>query len=65
MNTQDSGTKFSLLTAMVYEHYVVTPLHCGAAISPRLAVVSWLVGLANSVVERQSPCTCPPVGTVS
>ncbi|XP_061271460.1 olfactory receptor 2F1-like [Bos javanicus] len=55
-------TKFSLLTAMVYEHYVVTLLHCGAAISPRLAVVSWLVGLANSVVEMAVTMHLPACG---
>ena len=45
------GTKFSLLTAMVYEHYVVTPLHCRAAISPRLTAVSWFADMTNFAVE--------------
>ena len=62
MNTQDSGTKFSLLTAMVYERYVVTPLHSGAAIGPRLTAVSWLVGLANFVVEMAVTMHLPTCG---
>ncbi|XP_005679684.2 PREDICTED: olfactory receptor 2F1-like [Capra hircus] len=62
LGTQDSGTKFSLLTAMVYEHYVVNPLHCGAAISPRPTVVSWFVGLANFEVEMAVPMHLPTCG---
>ena len=45
-----------------YERYVVTPLHCGAAIGPRLTAVSWLVGLANFVVEMAVTMHLPTCG---
>ncbi|XP_027962009.1 olfactory receptor 2F1-like [Eumetopias jubatus] len=51
------GTEFLLLAAMAYDRYVAVrdPLRYVAVRSPRccagLAAVSWLVGLANSVME--------------
>ncbi|TKC50406.1 hypothetical protein EI555_014319, partial [Monodon monoceros] len=57
------GTEFPLLIAMAYDHYMVgDPLHYMAAVSPRLIVVSWLVGMANFVVEMAITTHLPSCG---
>lgn len=62
------GTEFLLLAAMAYDRYVAVcdPLRYVAVMSPRccagLAAVSWLVGLANSVVETVVTMRLPTCG---
>lgn len=62
------GTEFLLLAAMAYDCYVAVcdPLRYVAVMSPRccagLAAVSWLVGLANSVVETVVTMRLPTCG---
>ncbi|XP_035943142.2 olfactory receptor 2F1-like [Halichoerus grypus] len=62
------GTEFLLLAATAYDRYVAVcdPLRYVAVMSPRccagLAAVSWLVGLANSVVETVVTMHLPTCG---
>ncbi|XP_070471452.1 olfactory receptor 2F1-like [Equus przewalskii] len=62
------GTEFLLLAAMAYDRYVAVcdPLRYVAVMGPRrctaLAMVSWLVGLANSAVETAVTMRLPTCG---
>lgn len=62
------GTEFLLLAAMAYDRYlaVCDPLRYMAAMGPRrclvLAMVSWLVGVANSAVETVVTLRLPTCG---
>ncbi|XP_008540780.2 olfactory receptor 2F1-like [Equus przewalskii] len=63
-----AGTEFLLLAAMAYDRYVAVcdPLHYVVVMGPRrcaaLALVSWLVGLANSAVETAVTMRLPTCG---